>query len=364
VCVQQLFGAFGVPPNRGVDCLARSSIRVLVVDDFEPFRRLLCSTLHNKLELQTIVEASNGMDAIELAQILQPDLILLDIALPKVDGIEVARRIRELAPQSKILFVSQESSAEVVQAAFNAGASGYVVKMDVGGELPIAVRTVLRGEKFVGSRFAGCGGTGAPGQQPPRREGGNKLIKMPQRQDRESTHRHEAGFYSDDTSLLDGFTRFVERALKAGDAAVVVATEAHRDRLLVKLQTLGLDMAGASEQGRYVSLDAFETLSTFMDNGIPDPLRLRRVVGDLILNAAKTSKAGQSRVVVCGECAPLLWAQGEGEAAMELENLWGDIAKSQNVDLFCGYLLGSFRGAMGRQIFDKLCAAHSVVHSR
>jgi DNA-binding NarL/FixJ family response regulator len=159
--------------------LARSSIRVLVVDDFEPFRRLLCSTLHNKLQLQTIVEASNGMDAIELAQILQPDLILLDIGLPKVDGIEVARRIRELAPQSKILFVSQESSAEVVQAAFNAGASGYVVKMDVGGELPIAVRAVLRGEKFVGSRFAGCGGTGAAGQQPPRREGGNKLIKMP-----------------------------------------------------------------------------------------------------------------------------------------------------------------------------------------
>ena len=141
--------------------MATSSIRVLVVDDSEPFRRFVCSILQNKLELRTIVEASDGVEAIELAQALQPDLILLDIGLPKLNGIEAARRIRELAPQSKILFVSQESSVEVVQAAFSVGASGYVVKMDAGSELPTAVKAVLRGERFVGSRFAGHGFTGA-----------------------------------------------------------------------------------------------------------------------------------------------------------------------------------------------------------
>jgi DNA-binding NarL/FixJ family response regulator len=164
------------------DYLATSSIRALVVDDFEPFRRLLCSTLHNKLELQTVVEASDGAEAIELAKILQPDLILLDIGLPKVDGIEAAKRIRALVPQSKILFVSLESSIEVVQAALSAGASGYVVKMDVGSELPTAVNAVLRGEKFVGSRFAGHGFTLASDAQLAGSDLGEKVVGLPQRQ--------------------------------------------------------------------------------------------------------------------------------------------------------------------------------------
>ena len=138
-----------------------SSIRVLIVDDIEPFRQLLRLTLQDKPELQTVGEASDGEQAIELAQALQPDLILLDIGLPKLNGIEAARRIREAAPRSKIIFCSQESSVDVVQAAFSAGAAGYVVKMDAGSELLTAVDVVLRGEQFVGSRFAGHDFTGA-----------------------------------------------------------------------------------------------------------------------------------------------------------------------------------------------------------
>ena len=104
--------------------MGTSPIRLLIVDDHEPFRQFLRSTLQNKLEIQTIVEASDGEEAIELAQALQPDLILLDIGLPKLNGIEAARRIRDSAPRSKIIFLSQESSVDIVQAAFSAGASG------------------------------------------------------------------------------------------------------------------------------------------------------------------------------------------------------------------------------------------------
>ena len=343
--------------------MATSSIRVLVVDDSEPFRRLVCSTLQNKLELRTIVEASDGVEAIELAQALQPDLILLDIGLPKLNGIEAARRIRELAPRSKILFISQESSVDIVQAAFSIGALGYVVKMDAGRELPIAVKAVLRGERFVGIRFAGHGFTGASDAPTHRSARGNKVVVPLQRQNIEIARRHDAGFYSDDASLLDGFTKFIGAALKAGNAVIVVATESHRDGLLPRLQAHGLDIGAAIEQGRYISLDAADTLSTFMVEGLPDPTRFLRVASDLVVTAAKAAKGDHPRVAVCGECAPILWAQGKADAAIRLEHLWDEVAKSYDVDILCGYPLGSFQGGMGSHIFDKLCAAHSAVHS-
>jgi DNA-binding NarL/FixJ family response regulator len=161
--------------------LAPSSIRILVVDDSESFRRFVRATLQNKLELRTVVEALDGVEAVELAQVLQPNLILLDIGLPKLNGIEAARRIRQLAPQSKILFVSQESSVDVVQAAFSVGALGYVVKTDAGGELETAVKAVLRGARFVGRRFAGHSFTGAKDARPPGTVHA-KILTIPQRQ--------------------------------------------------------------------------------------------------------------------------------------------------------------------------------------
>jgi DNA-binding NarL/FixJ family response regulator len=343
--------------------LATPPIRVLVVDDFEPFRRFLCSTLRDNLESPTIVEASDGLEAVELAQILHPDLILLDIGLPKLNGIEVARRIRKLVLQTKILFVSQELSVEVLQAAFSAGASGYVAKMDVGSEVTTALKSVLRGERFVGSRFAGYGVTAASDARNPSARDKDAFVPL-QPQDIEIVHRHQVGFYSDDAGLLDGFTQFIGTALKAGNAVIVVATESHRDSLLLRLQANGLDVGDDIEQGRYISLDAAETLATYMVNGMPDPIRFSNITGDLILNAANAAKGEPRRVAACGECAPLLWEQGMAEAAIRLEHLWNEIAKSYNVDVFCGYPLGNFQAESSSSIFAKICAAHTAVHSR
>jgi DNA-binding NarL/FixJ family response regulator len=126
-----------------------------VVDDFEPFRRLISSILQSQSDVQVVCEVSDGLAAVQKAQELQPDLILLDIGLPKLNGIEAARQIHKLVPKSRIIFLSQESSADVVKEALSTGAWGYVVKSDAGGELLTAVKTVLGGEKFLGGRFAG-----------------------------------------------------------------------------------------------------------------------------------------------------------------------------------------------------------------
>ena len=126
-----------------------SAIRVLVVDDLEPWRRFVSSSLDKEPDLEVISGAADGLEAVRKAEELQPDLIVLDIGLPKMNGIEAARRIRTLAPKSKILFLTQESSDDVVREAFNVGARGYVVKINAGSELLPAVEMVLRGKHFV-----------------------------------------------------------------------------------------------------------------------------------------------------------------------------------------------------------------------
>jgi len=131
-----------------------SFIRVLIVEDARQFQEFLSLVLLGRPKLQVIGRVSDGLEAVCSAEELQPDLIVLDIGLPGLNGIEAARRIREVSPGSRILFVSQESSADVVQEALSAGASGYVLKLDAGRELLAAVDSVLRGEQFIGNRFA------------------------------------------------------------------------------------------------------------------------------------------------------------------------------------------------------------------
>jgi DNA-binding NarL/FixJ family response regulator len=128
-----------------------TAVRVLVVEDFELFRKFVTSTLAGVRDLQVIGEASDGLAAVQKAVELQPDLILLDIGLPAVNGFEAARQIRKLVPESKLVFLSQESSADVVQEALSIGAWGYVVKTRAGTELLAAVEAVMSGKRFVSS---------------------------------------------------------------------------------------------------------------------------------------------------------------------------------------------------------------------
>ena len=128
-------------------------VRVLVADDFVPWRRLLHSILQEKPELSVICEVSDGLEAVQKARELQPDLILLDIGLPTLSGIEAARQIRTIAPKAKILFVSENYSMDIARSTLNAGGSGYVIKSDAGSELLPAIEAVFLGRRFVSARL-------------------------------------------------------------------------------------------------------------------------------------------------------------------------------------------------------------------
>jgi DNA-binding NarL/FixJ family response regulator len=313
--------------------LETPQIRVLVVDDYEPFRQFICSTLRKRSELQIVGEVSDGLEAVNKVEELQPDLIVLDIGLPSLNGIEAARRIRKVSPKSKILFVSQESSADVVQEALSLGARGYLVKAHAGNELLGALEAILAGRQFLSSVLSHH----------------NSIATA----DSKITRSHDIEFYSDDAAFVVGFVRFIEAALEAGNAVITVTTESHLQGLLQRLREHGVDIDAAVQQGRYVPLHVADTLSTFMVNDLPDPARFCGIVGDLIAAAARTTLSG--RVAICGECGSILWAQGKADAAIQVEQLCNQLAKRYEMDILCGFSLSSFYREEDKQIFEKIC---------
>ena len=126
-----------------------------MVDDFAEWQHFVIAKLRGNPSFQVIGVASDGLEAVLKTEELQPDLILLDIGLPRLNGIEAARRLRMVASESKILFLSQELDADVVQAAFSAGGHGYVLKSDAGSELLTGVEAVMSGKKFLSRNLTG-----------------------------------------------------------------------------------------------------------------------------------------------------------------------------------------------------------------
>ena len=126
---------------------------ILVAEDHEPFRKLLTSMLQESVDWKVIGEVRDGAEAVQKAEQLQPDLILIDIGLPKLNGIEASRRIRMLVPQSKIIFLTQDPSEDLVQEAFRMGALGYVIKAHAGSDLLPALEAARQGQRFVSKGF-------------------------------------------------------------------------------------------------------------------------------------------------------------------------------------------------------------------
>jgi hypothetical protein len=181
---------------------------------------------------------------------------------------------------------------------------------------------------------------------------------------RKAAYRHVVLFYSDDTVLLDSVTHFIAAALKAGSAAIVLATKSHRESLLQRLNAAGVDTDGALQQGTYISLDASDTLSAIMVNGLPDPVRFVRRIGGCIEAAAKAAKSEQPQVVVFGEAVDLLQAEGKADAAIWVEQLWNEVGRTSGLDIFCGYDSSNFHGDEDEHVFHSICAEHSTVYSQ
>jgi PAS domain S-box-containing protein len=171
---------------------------------------------------------------------------------------------------------------------------------------------------------------------------------------------HVVQFYAEDEALVEAISRFIGTALGAGDAAVVIATKAHRDALAHSLQARGLDVAAAVRHGRFVVADAADTLSQFMQDGWPDPVRLASVVSGFF-DKIRAANGNDCRIAAFGEMVALLWAQGNPEAAIQLEKLWNDLARVYSFSLRCAYPITSFNREEFSEPFLRICAEHSAV---
>jgi len=172
-----------------------------------------------------------------------------------------------------------------------------------------------------------------------------------------SASEHFVHFYEADTSLLDSLSNFISIGLGVGDVCVVLATQAHRENLEERLKANGLDLVAAGSQGTYISLDAVQTLSKIMVNGMPEPERFDRVIGTLLAQAVQSHR----HIRIFGELVALLWAEGNHAAAIQLEDLWNDLGKLYAFSLYCGYPMHGFSTEAYNAEFTQICNQHTHV---
>jgi DNA-binding NarL/FixJ family response regulator len=272
--------------------------RILIVDDFADWRHFVRSTLQKYPGLRIVAEASDGPEAVEKAQELQPDLIVLDISLPTMNGIEVARQIGMYVPNARILFFS-----EPLLGCRTRSVTHWFGICDQGRcdeELLPAVLAAALSKLYLH-----CGTHNEFDRQFSEKRETVKLVAPLAPQN--VRIRHEVEFYADDGSLVDGFACLVQGALRVGNPVIVIANEAHHVAILSQLRAADVDTDSAIKTGGYISLNATEVLSAVMNNGFPDPVRCGNLVNEMIVGPAKRNNRAHVRRMrthpfIRGEC--------------------------------------------------------------
>lgn len=167
---------------------------------------------------------------------------------------------------------------------------------------------------------------------------------------------HFVQFYEDDQVLVDSVGAFVAAGFNGGEAGIVIATAAHRRAIENVLEQQGIDISALRARGRYISLDAADTLSKFMRDGLPVPALFKVSIGRIVAQAAR-----QGAVRAFGEMVALLWAEGNGEGAIRLEELWNELRQEYPFTLFCAYPMKGLKGAVNGEQFARICERHSRV---
>jgi len=282
---------------------------VVVADDHPRVLQSVSSLLADDFEV--VAAVTDGRQAVDAAKRLDPDLILLDITMPVLDGLRAAQTLRRGGSRAKVVFLTLHAADEFVEAAFGAGASGYVLKTRMEADLAAALQHTLAGRTFVPS-LASLSAVTARG-----------------------THAihvcHDAAFF------FDEIASFLHAANRRGDLAVVLGTEPARAGIAERLTASGCDVAVEKERGRYLEFDVAASLSRVMNGKRPDRRTLAHIVDDLERSREAVAQGRQNRLAVFGEMSLVLLQDGNIEGALEVERSWDELTRARPFVTVCSY---------------------------
>ena len=309
----------------------RPAPRVLLADDHAEMRSHASSVLQETCDI--VASVSDGLEAVEQTIHLSPDVVVLDVTMPGLDGFQAARELRRRGSQAKIVFLSLHEGDEFVVTGIRSGGSAYVPKHRMPIDLPSAVEHVSAGRVFLPS-------LSSLSAIAPR--GGHAMM-----------------FYARHEAWCSEAAGLVRVALSRGDAVTVFASEVTRMGVAKKLAAQGLDTTQVIADGRYVVVDAAETLQQIILNGQPDAQRVAAVVDTLESRLAVSRPA--ARMTIIGEIAAGV-GRNEPDALLGIEHLWNALAGDRPFLTVCGYSTRRLRDdAQDGRLWSGLCGQHWAV---
>jgi DNA-binding NarL/FixJ family response regulator len=306
--------------------------RVLLADDnvafLESVRRLLAAAV------EVVAVAGGGRQALDLARHLRPEVIVLDVSMPDLDGFQTFEQLRHVAPDTRVVFLTMHKDDEIAASAINQGACGYVLKSRVHLDLIGAIDNAVAGRLFLPSLTSLSGVAG---------------------------NQHAVQVHGDDRRFLDDVGQFVAATLRSGEPIVILADEATRVGLADCLQARQMNVLMLAAQGQYVALDSGLSLSQAMHDGEPDAERLAEIVHSLDRLRLAFPHGPRRRLTIWGDLSASLCRSGRVAAALELERIWHDLTRSLPFFTVCSYSTHCFEPAAARHQLANVCARHSAV---
>jgi len=317
-------------------------LRILIVDDHEVVRRAVRSLLSARAEWSVCGEAEDGLEAIEKAKRLQPDIVLMDITMPRMDGVQATKAIRQEVPEAEVILISQNDPSVGGAQAADADARDFVSKIDLSRDLLSTI------ERVAGERKQKIGGRV---NQDIQNEPWCGLL------DAAAPRDHIVQLYQDEKFLSRAVCRFAVSAINHGEGVILVPTSAHWNALRPRLEAEGVDVKAAQSCGQLTVIDADQLLPNVMRNSMPDAPLFLGLAGETIARARGGDRF--TKVRWWGEMVNVLWERGDVAASMGLEDLFHKLAHDRDIAIFCSFLMDNFDGEVHARMLPRLGQNHS-----